>query len=460
MRPLKIAGYSALAIASLLVLAGLAVYLTLRASLPELDGDVPAPTLQAQPPSRAMSWAHRRFARLRAAISLSPPASHTARIVSSRWISCAAPRRASWRSCSASRCWSWTRNTASTAFADRADAIVQDSAAVDRELLDAYTAGVNFALQSAGARPWEYTLLRSQPVPWRVEDSVLVAFSMYLNLNDSSGDGRAGARAAARSSAAAAVRLPASARHRVGRADRRRHLARPPDSGRGSLRSSFGRCAHRCAQHAAVAGVAGRRAVRRQQQLGRCGHACAGQRGAVRQRHASELAAAAHLVSRTLDRRSPATEAPRDLVGVTLPGLPMLIAGSNGRIAWGYTNSYGDLSDVVVVETDPQDPERYLTDARLRAVRESRRDAGNPRRQAGVPRRAEHALGTDRRLRRRRPAARARLDGARSARHQSAHARLRDRDERRRGAAASPIAPAVRCRTCSLPTRTAASAGR
>ena len=47
MRPLRIAGYSALAIASLLVLAGLAVYLTLRASLPELDGDVPAPTLQA-----------------------------------------------------------------------------------------------------------------------------------------------------------------------------------------------------------------------------------------------------------------------------------------------------------------------------------------------------------------------------------------------------------------------------
>jgi penicillin amidase len=30
-------------------------------------------------------------------------------------------------------------------------------------------------------------LLRSEPVPWRVEDSVLVAFSMYLNLNDSSG---------------------------------------------------------------------------------------------------------------------------------------------------------------------------------------------------------------------------------------------------------------------------------
>ncbi|HET9449221.1 MAG TPA: penicillin acylase family protein, partial [Steroidobacteraceae bacterium] len=55
-------------------------------------------------------------------------------------------------------------------------------------------------------------------------------------------------------------------------------------------------------------------------------------------------------------------EPARDLVGVTLPGLPMLIAGSNGRVAWGFTNSYGDWSDVVVVELDPQDPGRYLTE--------------------------------------------------------------------------------------------------
>jgi penicillin amidase len=31
-----------------------------------------------------------------------------------------------------------------------------------------------------------------------------------------------------------------------------------------------------------------------------------------------------------------------DLNGVTLPGAPLLVAGSNGRIAWGFTNSYGN----------------------------------------------------------------------------------------------------------------------
>ena len=33
-----------------------------------------------------------------------------------------------------------------------------------------------------------------------------------------------------------------------------------------------------------------------------------------------------------------------DEVGVTLPGTPTLVAGSNGHIAWGFTNSYGEFS--------------------------------------------------------------------------------------------------------------------
>ena len=101
------------------------------------------------------------------------------------------------------------------------------------------------------------------------------------------------------------------------------------------------------------------------------------------------------------------TEAPRDLVGVTLPGLPMLMAGSNGRIAWGYTNSYGDFSDVVIVETDPQNSENYLTESGSEPFENRDETIVSPRRQPGVPRRAGDALGTDHRLRRRRSAARA-----------------------------------------------------
>ncbi len=48
----------------------------------------------------------------------------------------------------------------------------------------------------------------------------------------------------------------------------------------------------------------------------------------------------------------------RDLAGLTLPGAPLLVAGSNGRIAWGFTNSYGDYSDLVRVELS-NDGTRY-----------------------------------------------------------------------------------------------------
>ena len=58
-------------------------------------------------------------------------------------------------------------------------------------------------------------------------------------------------------------------------------------------------------------------------------------------------------------------------MGVTLPGTPSLIAGSNGEVAWSLTNSYGDWLDLVIVETDPADQERYRTPDGWRAFTES-----------------------------------------------------------------------------------------
>lgn len=49
------------------------------------------------------------------------------------------------------------------------------------------------------------------------------------------------------------------------------------------------------------------------------------------------------------------------LDGITLPGVPGLIAGSNGHVAWGFTNAMADVRDLVVLETDPADPGRYRT---------------------------------------------------------------------------------------------------
>ncbi len=49
------------------------------------------------------------------------------------------------------------------------------------------------------------------------------------------------------------------------------------------------------------------------------------------------------------------------LTGLTLPGVPLIVVGSNGKVAWGFTNIEGDFVDLVPLELDPDDPESYRT---------------------------------------------------------------------------------------------------
>ena len=49
------------------------------------------------------------------------------------------------------------------------------------------------------------------------------------------------------------------------------------------------------------------------------------------------------------------------LVGATLPGIPAVVLGHNGSIAWGFTNTGADTQDLFIERVDPEDPARYLT---------------------------------------------------------------------------------------------------
>lgn len=50
-----------------------------------------------------------------------------------------------------------------------------------------------------------------------------------------------------------------------------------------------------------------------------------------------------------------------DVMGVSIPGAPMVIVGRNRAIAWGFTNAYVDDVDLFIERLDPDDPGRYLT---------------------------------------------------------------------------------------------------
>lgn len=53
----------------------------------------------------------------------------------------------------------------------------------------------------------------------------------------------------------------------------------------------------------------------------------------------------------------------RRLIGVTLPGAPIMVEGSNGSVAWGFTNSTGDFGDVIELKSPDGSKvtDRYLT---------------------------------------------------------------------------------------------------
>jgi penicillin amidase len=56
----------------------------------------------------------------------------------------------------------------------------------------------------------------------------------------------------------------------------------------------------------------------------------------------------------------------RQLVGVTLPGAPVMVEGSNGTVAWGFTNSTGDFGDLI--ELKMVDENQYATPAGPRSL--------------------------------------------------------------------------------------------
>ncbi|MAJ45854.1 MAG: hypothetical protein CBC35_00880 [Planctomycetes bacterium TMED75] len=50
-----------------------------------------------------------------------------------------------------------------------------------------------------------------------------------------------------------------------------------------------------------------------------------------------------------------------DLVGLSIPGLPGVVIGSNGHVAWGFTNLTGDLQDLIALELNPENANEYRT---------------------------------------------------------------------------------------------------
>lgn len=224
----------------------------------------------------------------------------------------------------------------------------------DRAELVAYTEGVNSGLRRAG-RPFEYTLLRREPTPWRAEDSILAIHAMYLSLQDENArlDARRGLMRDTLSPAVVEFLLPRGSRWDAPLSGEAFETPSIPGPEQWNLR---GPTASRAPDEETIeiAGILGSNNWAISADVSADGRAWV----------ANDM----HLplgLPNIWYRASLCWTGddgePRRVTGVTLPGAPGVVAGSSDWIAWGFTNSQGDWSDLIELERVPGSEDRYLT---------------------------------------------------------------------------------------------------
>ncbi|MDY0883262.1 penicillin acylase family protein [Dongia soli] len=201
----------------------------------------------------------------------------------------------------------------------QAEAQYQSASANLRHLLDAYAAGVNsFVTQQRGALPPEFLLLRYRPEPWSPVDSLIWGRLMALQLSGNWRDELFNARL----------------EQKV-----------PP--------ALFDLLTDRTSQSASIDWLGRSRAASNNWVIsGKL--TASGKPILANDPHLGLTAPSPWYLARIV---TPG----RVLTGATAPGLPLLVIGTNGKVAWGFTTTTSDTEDVFDERLSADDPTRYDT---------------------------------------------------------------------------------------------------
>ena len=261
------------------------------------------------------------------------------------------------------------RDTRVHRFRHRAEIAVQRLPDADRKLLEAYAEGANAGLTALGASPPEYLALQAAPEPWLPADSLLAGYAMFLDLQNETGahESARGLLHELLPDDLVTFLLPAGSPLDAPLEGPSLPASPLPTPQVVDLRG--GRLPYLASTEATPVARTFWDSLRdchaaREVVYGSNNWAVAGSHTAGGE---ALLAGDMHLrlgVPSIWYRAAlvwPTDAGERRVVGVTLPGVPTLIAGSTGRIAWAFTNSEGDWLDLVLLETDPDNRERYRT---------------------------------------------------------------------------------------------------
>jgi len=212
-----------------------------------------------------------------------------------------------------------------------------------RAVAQAYVDGVNAGLADLTVRPWPYLLLRAQPEPWQLSDTPLVGYAMYFDLQDSENKREL---ALWKLKPHVPPALFALLIHDGTSWD-------APLMGEPRGDAVLPTAAQLDLRRLPMPEAYGPQTLPVPRELGSNSFAVA---GALTQDGRAIIADDMHLTLRVpniwfrarlryADALAPGGKV--DIGGFTLSGIPAVIVGSNGHVAWGFTNSYGDWADWV-----------------------------------------------------------------------------------------------------------------
>jgi penicillin amidase len=241
----------------------------------------------------------------------------------------------------------------------------------EKELLQAYSDGANLGLRLLKAKPFEYYLLGVEPRRWRPQDCILVVYAMALDLQDKPGHVELALDALKRT-------LPQRAFEFF--APRISSWDAPLDGSECSSQAPLpteNDFDLRTAKNQLPQGTKEDFGIPKPDLSGRDLFETRSASGsncwvvAAPKTHSGVpiLANDPHMELRVpniwyriaFSWSLSASEPANYVCGVSIPGTPPVVIGSNGHVVWGLTFPYIDADDVVLVETKADDSNLYRT---------------------------------------------------------------------------------------------------
>lgn len=240
-------------------------------------------------------------------------------------------------------------------FSGTARAITARLPQDQREVLEAFSEGVNDYLAQMRISPFEFLLLGYEPERWKAEDSLLILLGIFQMLSGVEEEERM--RTVMEQTLPPEVvsfLVPETDSYTEALLDKKSHL---------SVHSPIPVQALAALRRRPVDQIQARRTT--MVRFGRSGLGSNGWavRGAKTVDGRAVLANDMHLdmAVPNIWYRVQLRYEQIELTGVVVPGIPVVVAGTNGLVAWGVTNVEGDFLDLVRLELNPVDSNEYKT---------------------------------------------------------------------------------------------------